>query len=95
MSKINFVVPAHPGYFVVHPIHEETGEIKEAGREPVVAFAIDEDGCTHPVTLNEIEDRGDPAVLTPEGEVRSYSNTWESIDTWLADMQRTAAREGA
>lgn len=90
-SNIKFVVPAHPGYFLLHPIHGVTGEIKEACRTPVVAFAIDTDDGVHPVTVNEIEDRGDPSVLTPDGTVHSYGNAWEDEASWLAEQKAVGA----
>lgn len=86
-SDIKFVVPAQPGYFILTPLHELSGGIKEAHRHPVVAFAIDADGCTHPITLDYIEDHGDPSILTPDGAVHSYSNTWEDEAQWLEEAR--------
>lgn len=84
-ATISFVVPASAAYFLLEPCFVD-GQVTDAIRRPVVAFAIDSEGDTHPVTLDGIEDHGDLAILTPAGEVHSYCDTWESFNEWLAEQ---------
>lgn len=92
--KTNFVVPAAPGYFILSPCYQD-GKIVDASHEPIIAFAIDSEGITHPVTLDYVEDHGDPSILTPDGSVHSFGQTWEDIDAWLATEKAVNAVRAA
>lgn len=91
-EKILFVIPALPGFYVLTPCFDETGAICEAPREPVVAWALDSLGCTHPVAMCDgLQDRGDPAVLCPDGKVRAFNKEWGALAEWLADQKAKSA----
>ncbi len=90
-DKILFVTPALPGYYVLTPCHDEAGAICEASREPVVAWALDEIGCTWPVTVREVLNHGkDPAILCPDGQVLNFDSEWDSLPDWLEEQREVA-----
>lgn len=94
VAKTNFVVPATPGFFILSTCRQD-GKIVDARREPIIAFAIDSEGITHPVTLDYVEDHGDPSILTPDGNVHSWGQTWEDLDAWLAEAIEQDAQKAA
>jgi len=81
MEKIRFVVPAQPGYFVLIPETRE-GAIVGAGREPVIAWAIDHLGCANPTTLDGVQ-FANCVVLTPDGKVEDIHGSFTSVDDWI------------
>ena len=88
-SKILFVIPAAPGFYVLSPCFEcedDDGAACEALREPVVGWAVDAAGFTSPVTPIEVlnSDHDDPAILYPDGTVWSFDRNWKSESEWLA-----------
>ena len=87
-EKILFVTPATPGFYVLSPCYDEDGAICEASREPVIAWALSESGCSYPLAMNDsLNQRGDPAILCPDGEVRSYDSGWLSEADWLEEQK--------
>lgn len=87
-ENILFLTPATPGFYVLTPCHDEAGAVCEASREPVIAWALDGLGCVHPVAMCDgLQDRGDPAVLCPDGEVRAFNESWAHMDDWLNDQK--------
>ena len=92
LERIVFVTPATPGFYVLSECVDEQGAICEASREPVVSWALDSLGCNYPVTLNDgVDQNRDPAILCPDGQVRAYDASWESLDDWL-DEQKAKVR---
>jgi hypothetical protein len=87
-EKIMFVTASPPGYYVVTPCEDEHGHVCEASRDPVIAWALSETGCSYPVTLDYgLEQKGDPAILCPDGQVRSFGIDWENLADWLDDKK--------
>lgn len=83
-----------PGYYVLSPREDEHGHICEAYRDPVIAWALSETGCSYPVTLDDgLDQKGDPPFLCPDGLVRSYSQSWPDLAAWLDD-QKAKVRHG-
>jgi hypothetical protein len=91
--KILFVTPATPGFFVLSPVYEANGEICEASREPVVAWAVDALGSNTPITPQEVLNADDDhAILCPDGRVRTYDGEWSSLADWLSERAILAGK---
>lgn len=87
-EKILFVTASPPGYYVLSPCEDEHGHICEASRDPVIAWALSETGCSYPVTLeNGLDQKGNPDFLCPDGLVRSCSQSWPDLADWLDDQK--------
>lgn len=97
LERIVFVTPAAPGFYVLTPCYDEDGgAIYEASREPVIAWALDSLGCSYPIALNDgLCQTGDPAILCPDGQVRSYDRGWEALDDWLKEQREVLEAKGA
>lgn len=54
--------------------------------DPVVAWAIDEEGCPWPITVTGVCASYD-ALLAPGGSVESHTDCWESMGECLADLR--------
>lgn len=95
-DEIQFVTPAAPGFYVLSAVTDSTDtDYLEAGRDPVIAWALSESGCSYPVTLDYgLEQKGDPAILCPDGQVRSFGIGWENLADWLDDQKKARARHG-
>lgn len=93
-EKILFVTPAAPGFYVLSPITCSTDpDFMETDREPVIAWALSETGANYPVTLDEgLEQKGDPAILCPDGQVRSFDLRWANLADWLDDQKEAKVR---
>ncbi|ATE61939.1 hypothetical protein [Thauera sinica] len=92
-DKILFVTPALPGFYVLTPCFDEAGAICEASREPVIAWALDELGCTWPVTVREVLNGEDPAILCPDGQVLNFGSEWDSLPDWLNYRKATVQHD--
>lgn len=57
--------------------------------DPVVAWAIDEEGYPWPITITGVCSSYD-ALLSPSGSVESHSACWSSMDECLADTRAWA-----
>lgn len=92
-QKLMFVTSAAPGFFLVQPIEDETGRVCDASRTPIVAWGLDAQGVTVPITPQEaISEDEDPAILSPDGAVQTYSKCWNSLTEWLADCIQPPAK---
>lgn len=90
-AKVLFLIPAAPGFYVLTPCYIKTDALglpRDALREPVVAWALTEIRTTTPVTPHGVlADYEEPAILYPDGGVRSHDRRWESVTTWLKEQK--------
>lgn len=96
-DKILFVTPAAPGFYVLSPVTDSTDpDYLAADRDPVIAWALSETGCSYPVTLDHgLDHEGELAILCPDGQVRSFVGGWDNMADWLEEQRAAKKSEGA
>lgn len=81
MSDSPFIViPALPGYALTDST-------------PVIGWAIDRFGDVCPVSMRRIERTG-PAVVCPDGKVRSPSRIWQSLQQHAFETAQAMTQGG-
>jgi hypothetical protein len=94
--KAKTIIPANAGFYMLGVVDEATGVVPyEIVYDPVVAWAIDEEGVVLPVAYGgdvPCSEDCDPIVLCPNGRVNSRSTAWSSLEEWFASVRRDYLR---
>lgn len=92
MKPIKTIIPAHPGFYVVEPVTDESNIIIEAALIPIIAWAFIDHNCgeaaasitVSPVTITEIVTEDCPPILEEKtGRVISFVAEFENIAEWI------------
>lgn len=82
MSDSFTIIPALPGY-----------SLADKASTPVIGWAIDHFGDVCPVSMRRIERTG-PAVLCPDGKVRSPSRIWQNLQQHAFESSQAMTQGG-
>ncbi|MBV2180965.1 MAG: hypothetical protein KUL86_06980 [Castellaniella sp.] len=83
--KPKFIIPAAPGFFVLHchPTYRPASlRPDDVPCDPIIGWAIDEDGWQIPLTTSGPLDSYD-ALLRPDGQVEGAERTFRDVRAWL------------
>ena len=90
-ARLLQVMPAQLGTYAVHVM--DASNVFAAVREPIIGWAVYDDGSVKPVFRTGIEDN-DHAVLFPDGTVDCFFESYHTLEGFLAQRsQESAARK--
>jgi len=86
------IAPAQPGYNIITLSYWDDGSIHGYCRDPVIAWVLYTTGMVIPATVDGFDEfiPSSVPVECPDGRLRSFEFTWESIDQWFAQMKEEA-----
>lgn len=96
------IVPASPGWFVLDPVQDEDGQVREFHREPVIAWRIELGRSerrgyftmVNPVTVEHVPDAGE-IMQRPDGRIafavdRDFHDEEEAL-AYATEIARTTS----
>jgi hypothetical protein len=87
-------IAALPGYFVLSAVEGGSGQPEHVHKEPIVAWAIEEESYVpYPITYDGVDTKNSP-VLRPDGSVAiACSAQWLDVDDWMqTEKEESEAR---
>jgi hypothetical protein len=88
---VHAVVPAQAGFYVLELHWRDDFTVETWAKMPIVGWLILEDGSALPSVPHASEhDLGSVVVLTPDGQVLWFEQSWPTAEAWFAEAKAAA-----